>query len=99
MTLVGFPCFRLIYSRLFNSSSLSCFFLKGGELLSGSGKFAFLYVVTCLFPLLFVSGYVIYIKQLYDQTLISAIDSLLLDIFLVILIIIDTHSKDESFFD
>jgi hypothetical protein len=99
MTLVAFPCFRIVYSRLFNSSSLSCFFLKGGELLSGSAKFAMLYIITCLFPLLFVSGYVIYIKPAYDQTLISSVDSLLLDIFLVIFLIIDTHSKDESFFD
>jgi hypothetical protein len=30
MTLVAFPCFRIVYSRLFNSNSLSCFFLKGG---------------------------------------------------------------------
>lgn len=41
----------------------------------------------------------IYIKPAYDQTLISSVDSLLLDIFLVIFLIIDTHSKDESFFD
>lgn len=99
MTLIAFPSFRIIYSRLFNSQSLSFFLLRGGELLSGSGKFAFLYIVTCLFPLLFVSGYVIFIKPIYDQTLISSIDSLLLDIFLIILLVIDTHSKDESFFD
>ena len=29
--------------------------------------------------MLFVSGYVVYIKRQYDQTLINAIDSLLLD--------------------
>jgi hypothetical protein len=98
-TIIAFPCFRMLYSRLFNSPSLSIFFLKGGAFLSGSGKFAFVYVITCLFPLLFASGYVIYIKPNYDQTLISSIDSLLLDIFLVILLVIDTHSKDESFFD
>jgi hypothetical protein len=33
------------------------------------------------------------------QTLTSSIDSLLLDIFLIILLVIDTLSKDEGFFD
>lgn len=48
--------------------------------------------------MLFVSGYVVYIKRQYDQTLINAIDSLLLNILLAILLIIDTNSKDDSYF-
>lgn len=99
LTLFTFPFFRILYCRFFTRNELSAFFVKGAELLSASAKFAFLYTLLCLFPMLFVSGYVVYIKRQYDQTLINAIDSLLLDILLAILLIIDTNSKDDSYFD
>ena len=88
----------MLYCRFFTRNELSAFFVKGAELLNASAKFAFLHTLLCLFPMLFVSGYVVYIKRQYDQTLINAIDSLLLDILLAILLIIDTNSKDDSYF-
>lgn len=99
MTLFSFPSFRLAYGRFFNRAYFSCFLVKGGDLLSASAKFAFIYVLLCIFPLIYVSAYVIYIKQQYDQTLIYSIDALLLNIILLILLIIDTNSKDETFFN
>jgi hypothetical protein len=50
-------------------------------------------------PLVFCCGYLIYIKQSYDQTLIFSIDTLLLSLTLLLLLIIDVASKDDSFFD
>jgi hypothetical protein len=99
LTLFAFPCLRLIYCRFFNRAEFSSFFLKGEALLSASAKFAFVYILFCIIPFLYISGYVIYIKRLYDQTLINSIDSLLLDIILVILLIIDTNSKDDNYFN
>lgn len=87
------PFFRMLYSRFFNRPNFCCFFLDGAELLLGSNWFTFGFIVFSLLPLVFVCGYIIYIKQFYDQTLIFSIDTLLLSLALLLFLIIDIASK------
>lgn len=89
----------MIYSRFFCRNNFSAFFLNGGDLFLGSNWFTVGYILFSLLPLIFCCGYLIYLKQTYDQTLIYSIDTLLLSLTLLLLLIIDMASKDESFFD
>lgn len=89
----------MLYSRFFNRPNFSCFFLDGAELLLGSNWFTLGFIVFSLLPLIFVCGYLIYIKQYYDQTLIYSIDTLLLSLALLLFLIIDIASKGQDFFD
>ena len=93
------PFFRLVYSRFFNRNNFSCFFLEGWELLVGSNWFTAVFIVFSGLPLVFVCGYLIYLKQSYDQTLIYSIDTLILNLFQILFLIIDIANKDEQFFE
>jgi len=99
LSLFSFPAFRLIYSRFFKRNNFSCFFVKGGELLSASNWLAFLVILASIFPLIGVSSFIIYIKQTYDQSLIFAIDVLVLSLLEILFLIMDMAGKDEDFFD
>ena len=98
LSFISFSNFRIIYSRLFNKSSFSCFIYKAGSLLSANITLTIIHIIFSILPLVFLSAYIIFIKKSYDQTLISAIDSLLLDIIMIILLIIDAATKDEKYF-
>lgn len=97
-SILTMPFFRILYSRFFNRNNFSCFFLDGWELLLGSNWFTGSYILFSALPLVFVCGYLIYLKQSYDQTLIFSIDTLILSLVLILLLIIDVASKGEEFF-
>ncbi len=56
------------------------------------------FVMTAELPLIFVCGYLIYVKQIYDQTLINSIDCLLLSLLHLLLMVLDTAGKDQDYF-
>lgn len=49
--------------------------------------------------MIFICGYVIYLESTYSQTLLSAIDCLILSILLLLLLILDIVGKDSNYFD
>ena len=53
----------------------------------------------CILPVIFCCGFLIYLKQTYDQTLIYSIDTLILSLLLILFLVIDMASKDEHYFD
>lgn len=93
------PLFRILYSRFFNRANFSCYFIEGAELLRISNYFTFAFILFCILPLIFVCGYIIYIKQTYDQTLIYGIDVLLLSLALLLFLFIDMASKGSDYFN
>jgi len=93
------PFFRMVYSRFFCRNNFSAFFINGADLFLGTNWFTAGFILFSILPLIFCCGYLIYLKQNYDQTLIYSIDTLLLSLVLLLLLIIDISSKDESFFD
>jgi hypothetical protein len=93
------PFFRMVYGRFFSRNNFSCFFLEGEELLLGSNWFSLAFILFSLLPLIFCCGFLIFLKQSYDQTLIYSIDTLLLSLALLLLLIIDIASKGDDFFE
>lgn len=98
LSLLSMPIFRLLYSRFFNLPNFSGFFLSGVEMLLLTNRFTFLYIFFSLLPFVFNCGFLIYIKQSYDQSLIYAIDTLILSLFLLLFLVIDVVGKGEKFF-
>ena len=94
MSGLSLPFFRMIYSRIFCRNNFSAFFLNGAELFLGSNWFTAGFILFSIMPLVFCCGYLIYLKQTYDQALIYSIDTLLLSLTLLLLLIIDMASKD-----
>ena len=84
----------MIYSRIFCRNNFSSFFLNGAELFLGSNYFTAAFLLFSILPLIFCCAYLVYLKQTYDQTLIYAIDTLILSLILILYLIIDMASKD-----
>ena len=93
------PFFRMIYSRIFLRNNFSSFFLNGADLFLGTNWFTLAYILFSMLPLIFCCGYLIFLKQTFDQTLVYSIDTLILSLVLIMFLVIDMASKDDSFFD
>ena len=93
------PFFRMIYCRIFLRNNFSSFFLNGADLFLGSNWFTLAFMLFSILPLIFCCGYLIFLKQTFDQTLVYSIDTLILSLILILFLVIDMASKDASFFD
>ncbi len=91
----NFILYRFLYGRLFHRIYFSLCYADGERFLSDTHKFALFTIFFQLFPMIGVSFYTIYNKKVYDQTVYSALDTLIVSVLLVVLLFIDGSKSGE----
>lgn len=91
----NFILYRFLYGRLFHRIYFSLCYADGDRIFSVTHRFALFTIFFQLFPMIGVSFYTIYNKKLYDQTVYSALDALIISALLVVLLFIDGSKNGE----
>jgi len=95
MSLVNFIVYRFIYGRLFNRLYFNLCYADGERLFTNTHRLAIGSILLQLLPMVAISFYTIYSKELYDQTVYSALDTLIINAILIILLFIDGSKSGE----
>lgn len=92
-SILTFRFFRFLYSRLFNRIFLTIYIADGGRFLSTMSKLTIGSLILFTLPMLGGSGFILYKKQIFDQTFFCAIDTLILGFITACLLTIDSFTK------
>lgn len=92
-----FRFFRIIYSRLFGRVWLNCFFSKGTEFLIVTRTCTYLSVALQSFPMVAMSGALVYFKQIKDQTYYNCIDVAIIGSCSIVLSIVNCQQNLDYF--
>ena len=84
---------------MFNRVYFSLYYSNGDGLFSTTYKLTLITILFQLLPMVGVSFYTIYSKEVYDQTVYSSLDSLIINSILIILLFIDGAKNGEEFFN
>lgn len=91
--------FRMLYSRLFRMQSCSAYFATGARLMAMSNRLAIVIMLVTFLPMTLLCAAIFYLKHSFDQTLICAVDTLILNVFLMVLLVIDSCKDGEEYFE
>ena len=67
-------------------------------MLNQTHRIALLSIFTQFLPIVGISFYTVYSKEIYDQTVYSALDTLILNVIMVILLLIEGSKSGSEYF-
>ncbi len=83
---------------MFHRVYFSLCYAAGDKLLTHTYRLSLIVIILQLLPMVGISFYTVYKKQVYDQTVFSALDTLIINVILIILLLIEGSKSGEEFF-
>ena len=93
----GCKFYRLVYSRLFNSLSLSLVYKRRYNVFTLATAFSVLQFVFCEILAVVSFWYLIYNKSLKDQIFYTSVEGLLVSIIAALFALIDIYKSEDYF--
>lgn len=92
-----FRFFRFLYCRFFNRTFFTMYVADGERFITTTNRLTFVTLFTNSLPMIGVCAYVLYKKQIYDQTFFCALDTLILGLIAAIILTIDSCKSKDHF--
>ncbi len=96
-SLITFIFYRFLYARLFHRIYFTLCYAAGDKLLTHTHRLSLIVIVLQLLPMVAITFYTVYTKQVYDQTVYSALDTLIINVILIVLLLIEGSKSGEEF--
>lgn len=97
-SLFNFVFYRFLYGRLFHREYFTLCYADGEKLLTHTHRLALFSIFFQLLPMVGISFFTVYKKEIYDQTVYSALDTLAINVILIILLLIEGSKSGSEFF-
>lgn len=95
--LLGCKFFRIVYSRLFNSITLSLAYRNRSNVFTIATIFTLCFLIFCEIPVLVGCWSLVYSKRLKDQTFYTSIEALIITVISIVFSLIDIYKSDDYF--
>lgn len=95
--LLGCKFFRIVYSRLFNSITLSLAYRNRSNVFTVATIFTLCFLIFCEIPAIVGCWSLVYSKRLKDQTFYTSVEGLILTIISIVFGLMDIYKSDDYF--